>query len=78
MGPVYVIRPPLKKSLFPVKRVAEIVASQAAAKSFFFPLFFSMVRISVGGKMKKKVPILQLYIHPAAGQETIFFLRVAS
>ena len=32
-------RPPLKKSLFPVQRVAEILASQAAAISFFF--FFS-------------------------------------
>ena len=26
---------------------------------------------------EKKVPIMQLYPHPAAGPETIFFLRVA-
>ena len=31
--------PPLKKSLFPVQRVAEIVASRAAA-NFFFPSSF--------------------------------------
>ena len=40
----------LKKSLFPVQRVAEIMASRTAAKSSFFPFF-------VGGKkiVKKKI-----------------------
>ena len=59
-----VVRPPLKKSLFPVQRVAEIVASRAAALPFFFPLFFFLLEnIEIFdpkriGKMKKKeVPI---------------------
>ena len=39
------LRPPSKKSLFPVQRVAD--DCRAAAKSFFFPLFFS------GKKMMK-------------------------
>ena len=30
----------LKKKWFPVQRVAEIMASRAAANSFFFPFFF--------------------------------------
>ena len=34
------LRPPLEKSLFPVQRVAKIVASRAAAKSSFFSFFF--------------------------------------
>ena len=38
------VRPPLKKTLFPVQRVAEIVASRAVAKSSFFPPFFLCVR----------------------------------
>ena len=61
------VRPPLKKSLFPVQRVAEIVASWAAAKLYFSPffLFFGkkmmkfLPTIFWGGKMTKKVPILQ-------------------
>ena len=32
--------PPLKKSLFPVQLVAEIMVSQAAAKSFLFLFVF--------------------------------------
>ena len=34
----------LKKSLFPVQRVAIIVASREAAKSFFFFFFFPLYR----------------------------------
>ena len=41
---VVVVGPPLKKSLFPVQRVAEIVASRAAAKSFPSPPLFFLVR----------------------------------
>ena len=37
---VFSFRPPLKRSLFPVQRVAEIVANRAAAKSFLFLVFF--------------------------------------
>ena len=57
------IRPPLKKSLFPVQRVAIIVASREAAKSFFF-FFFPSVEMAekmLGkkrkiGKYEKNVP----------------------
>ena len=39
------LRPTLKKSLFPVQRVAIIVASREAAKSFFYIyIFFSLYR----------------------------------
>ena len=34
----------LKKKVFPVQRVAEIMASRAAAISFFFFVFFFLVR----------------------------------
>ena len=37
---IFAYQATLKKSLFPVQRVAEIMASRAAAKSFFFLLFF--------------------------------------
>ena len=67
-------RPPLKKVLFPVQWMAEIVASRAAAIFFFF--FVKNIDF-FGGKMKKTVPILQLYPHPAAGPETPLFLGVA-
>ena len=39
----WVIRPSLKKSLFPIQQVAEIVASWAAA-ILFFSFFFFFVR----------------------------------
>ena len=45
----------LKKSLFPVHRVAIIVASRKAAKSFFFYIyFFLLYRNYVGNAEKKK------------------------
>ena len=54
------IRPPLKKSLFAVQRVAEIMATRAAANSFlFFLLFFLVGQILKKSKIKKKSP------HPA-------------
>ena len=50
------IRPPLKKSLFPVQRVAIIMASREAAKSFFFYIYFfpciEMVEKMLGIKEK--------------------------
>ena len=57
--PTSFVRPPLKKSLFPVYRVAEIVASRAAAKSSFFSFFFfwkwwNLDHKKKMGKMKKK------------------------
>ena len=50
-----IVRPPLKKSLFPVQRVAIIVASREAAKSFFF--FFPLYRngSKKAGEKKKKI-----------------------
>ena len=56
-----VVQATLKKSLFPVQRVAEIVASQVAAILFFFPnIFFFLGKKMMNlftkknGKMKKK------------------------
>ena len=52
--------PPLKKSLFPVQRVAIIVASREAAKSSssFFSLCIEIVEKMLGkiGKYEKNVP----------------------
>ena len=51
------VRPPLKKSLSPVQRVAIIVASREAAKSFFFFFFFPLYRNgrkNAGGKKKNR------------------------
>ena len=42
-APLPIRQATLKKKLFPVQRVAKIVASWAAAKSIFF-LFFLLVR----------------------------------
>ena len=50
-----VFRPPLKKSLFPVQRVAEIMASRAAAKSFFFLGFFFWGGGGGGGGEKDEI-----------------------
>ena len=65
-------RPLFKKCLFPVQRVAKIVASRAATKKKV-PFFWG----GGGWGMEKKVPSLQENTHPAAGQETNFYLRVA-
>ena len=43
---VTLLRPPSKQSLFPVQRMAKIVASRAAAKSFSPPFLFVGVRNS--------------------------------
>ena len=55
------LRPSIKKSLFPVQRVAEIMASRAAAIFFFLHLFFFDRKILsifdfflIFSKMKKK------------------------
>ena len=64
------LRPPLKKSLFPVQRAAIIMASREAAKSFFiyiyvFPLYRNG-RENAGekkeksGNVKKNVPTWHL------------------
>ena len=47
------VRTPLKTSLFPVHRVAIIVASREAAKSFFLIHFFSLYRNDVQNAEKK-------------------------
>ena len=49
----FVVRPPLKKSLFSVQRVAIIVASREAAKSFFPPLYRNG-RKNAGKKKKNR------------------------
>ena len=49
------VRPPLKKSLFPVQRVAEIMASRAAAKSFFFFFVFGKKIVKIVLKKKEKI-----------------------
>ena len=52
---IYVnMRSPLKKSVFPVQRVAEIMASQAATKSFFFRFFFVVCKKIVKNNIEKK------------------------
>ena len=59
-----VMWPPLKKSLFPVQRVAESVASRSAAKSLFFHFSFVLyenncqenIRKNIIKKMEKKFP----------------------
>ena len=79
------LRPPLKKSLFPVQRMAIIVASREAAKSSFFFFFSPLYRNgqeNAGkkrkiGKCEKNMPTRHLKSHPAGGQETKLFLRVA-
>ena len=62
------------------------MASREAAKSFFFKYIFSscieMVEKMLGGKKEKsakceKMPLPGTYSHPAGGQETNLFLRVA-
>ena len=71
------IRLSIKKSLFPVQRVAEMMASRAAAK-FFTPTFFLFDRkiLSIFGnlffvaKMKKKVSSRTLFSSPAASPDT--------
>ena len=73
------VRPPLK-NLFPVQRVAEIVASQAAAKSFFSPSFIFLVT-----KIKKIVEKNSRYktgshsaiYPPGRSTGTNIFLRMA-
>ena len=60
------------------------MATRAAANSFFFSVFvfFGKKITKIFGKkkkskIKKKSPSRHKYSHPAAGQETNFFLRVA-
>ena len=74
-----------KKSLFPVQRVAVIVASRAAAIFFFFPFFFWFgwkILSTFGGgggneKLEKKVSSRPFFRHPAGPPETEFFFRQA-
>ena len=75
----------LKKNLFPVQRVAEIMPTRAAANSFFCPLFlfiFGRKNTEVfekkkKSKLKKKVLTRHIYNHLGVPPETFFFLRVA-
>ena len=70
-------RPSIKKSLFPVQRVAVIVASWAAA-IFFPPILFLVGKFCplleeiffFFAKMKTKVPSQPFFRHPAAPPET--------
>ena len=69
----------LKKILFPVQRVADIVASRAAAK-FFFSFFFSLrnlcefLKKSIFSFFSKKLSSQQELSHPVGLRETDFFL----
>ena len=72
-----------KKSLFPVQRMAVIVASRAAAIYIFFPIFFLFgtkilyifgKKINLFCKNEKKVLSRPFFRHPAAPPETEFFL----
>ena len=68
-----------KKSLFPVQRVAKIVASRAAAKKKIMKIVKIILKKKKLIKKKKRFPVGPLYIHshPAAGPETTFFFRLA-
>ena len=92
VGPVSISMPlglqhgaTLKKSLFPDKRVAKIMAIWAATNSFFpFRFLFFLVKkiteifaptkyIKKRKKKKKSSQWAQLYNHPAGPMATIFF-----
>ena len=69
-----------KKSLFPVQRVAVIVASRAAAmQKKKIPNFFLFGRtmLSILQKLKKKDSSCTFFRHPAGPLETEFFFRLA-
>ena len=80
------MRPPLSKKLFPVGRVGKKKASREVGNLFFF---FPNCIISkleyTGRKGKKKKFFFKIgksssrpfLAHPAGGQETIFYLRMA-
>ena len=86
------MRPPLSKKSFPVDRVGGKNVSREVGIFFFFFFFFFLISFFLklectgGGKVKQKCfcwkdgkkrssrPILA---HPAGGQETIFYLRMA-
>ena len=77
------LRPPIKKSLFPVQRVAEIMASRAATISFLFFHFFGFhenmgENMGERKKRKKKVSSRTFFSHPASLPETELFLWTAS
>ena len=50
-------RPPLKKSLFPVQRVAKIKASREVGISSFFSFFFYIIKDmeNIRGKKEKSL-----------------------
>ena len=82
--PTYV-RPPLSKTLFPVSRVGKKKASRAVGNLFFFPNLIVYKLECTGGEVKKnlflkigkKSSSRPFLAHPAGGQETIFYLRMA-
>ena len=79
------IRLSTTKSLFPVQRVAVIMASRAAAIFCFIPFVFFLYENIVHcwkknfffAKIKKKVRSWPFFRHPAAPSETEFFFRLA-
>ena len=77
---LHIFRLSIKKSLFPVQRVAKIKASRAATIFFFFHFFFFLGRkiLSIFRKKKKKKVSSRTFLsHPAALPETELFLWTA-
>ena len=78
-------RPPLSKKSFPVGRVGKKTASREAG--FFFFSWFHFYKLNCTGGVSKKKKKIEKYgkknssqpflAHPAGGQETTFYLRVA-
>ena len=69
------LRPPLKTSLFPVQRMAIIVASRAATKSFSFSCYiFLSKKFNWLRKRETKYPNQQEYIltRPLHRKQTLF------
>ena len=79
------MRPSLGKKVFPVCRVAPKNASREVGIFFFSNFIFYRLECTGGSKkkkkefenMKKKSSSRPFLAHPAGGQETTFYLRVA-
>ena len=78
-----VLRPPLKKCLFPVQRPGENIRADwdlffLIFDLFFFKNFSNFLQKKKNGKKKNLRPTEWPWFGPPATQETNFFLRVAS
>ena len=91
LGPIYwalggptkykLLRPPLSKKSFPVGRVGGEMTVGRSGFFFFFLISIFVKLECTGGKVKKKKKLKSFsrpfLAHPAGGQETIFYLRMA-